>query len=182
VTAARPGSLRLATKVAALLLAATAAIAIAVHLLAPARARATLGYGFGGVPHTLGTATGILVNNARVLAAILAASIAVQAGRELADSALARAFVKALVLVCDSALLLFSSANVLLIGAAYGAYGLRTLRATAAHGPFELAAFSIGLALYLVARREPLAARPFAAGAGAAFALLMIGAIVEAYA
>jgi len=182
VSAPRPTNLGLATKVAGLLLAVTAAIAAGVHFFAAERARATLDFGFAGVPHTLGTAVGIFVNNSRVLAAILAAGIAVQAGRELAESTLSRAFVQALVLICDCALLLFCCLNVLVIGAAYGAYGLRTLQATAAHGPFELAAFSTGLALYLAARRESLARRRFAAGAAVAFALLMVGAVVEAYA
>jgi hypothetical protein len=164
------------------LLAATVATAVAVHFLAAEEARRTLGFGFAGVPHTPATALAIFVDNTRVLAAILVAAIVVQAARELAGSSLSRAYEQALTSVCDCALLLFTCLNVLAVGAAYGAYGLRTVRATVVHGPFELAAFSIALALYLASRRERLDRRRCAAGAGAACALLMLGAILEAYA
>ncbi|MBS1679780.1 MAG: stage II sporulation protein M [Actinobacteria bacterium] len=164
-----------------MLLAATVTTATAVHFLAAAEARQMLGFGFAGVRHTPATALGIFANNARVLAAILAAAIVVQAGRELAASAPSRAFPQALTSVCDCALLLFCSLNVLAVGAAYGAYGLRTVRATVVHGPFELAAFSLALALYLASRRERLDRRRCATAAGVACALLMIGAILEAY-
>jgi hypothetical protein len=178
----RPGELQLAPKVAALLLALTAATAAAVHFLAAEQARQTLGFGFAGVPHTLGSAASIFANNARVLAAVLVACLAVQAGRGLADSACARALGQGLALICDGTLLVLCCLHVVVIGAAYGAYGLRTVRATVVHGPFELAAFSIGLALYLAARCERLSPARFALSAASAFALLAVGATLEAFA
>ena len=49
------------------------------------------------------------------------------------------------------------AANVALVGAALGAYGTRMALAMLPHGPLELAAFATALALYLDARRGPLA-------------------------
>ena len=182
MTAARPGELLLATKVAALLVGLTAATAMAVHFLAAERAREALGFGFAGVPHSFATAAGIFTNNARVRAAILVACLAVRIGREIAESDFARTVALAIAMVCDGTLLVLCCFHIVVIGAAYGAYGLQTVRATVLHGPFELAAFSIGLSLYLSARCEPLGWRRFACTSATALALLAAGAGLEALA
>lgn len=179
MTPARPGSSQLATKVAALLVGLTGGTAMAVHFLAAERARATLDFGFAGVPHTFGTAAGIFANNARVLAAILVACLAVQVGRGLTEPAFARTVGQAIAVICDATLLVLCCLQIVVIGAAYGAYGLQTVRATVLHGPFELAAFSIGLALYLSARCEPLCWRRFVSTSASALALLAAGAVLE---
>ena len=44
------------------------------------------------------------------------------------------------------------AANVIVVGASFGAYGTRMLRAALPHGPVELAAYSLALALYLQGR------------------------------
>ena len=49
-------------------------------------------------------------------------------------------------------------ANVLVIGAGLGAYGERMARAELPHGPVELAAYALALALYLQGRRRALPA------------------------
>ena len=59
------------------------------------------------------------------------------------------------------------AANVIVIGASFGAYGTRMLRAALPHGPVELAAYSLALALYLQGRRRPLPARHMLAVDGA---------------
>jgi hypothetical protein len=173
--------LRLATKLAADLLALTAAIAATVHLLAAERAREWLDFGFAGVPHTVGTAASIFGNNARILAGILAASVAVQVGRAAAGTRATRIFAALIASICDGGLIVACSLQVIVIGAAYGAYGFRTVEATAAHGPFELAAYSVALALYLSARCEPLGWPRFARISVAASALLVVGALLEAF-
>jgi hypothetical protein len=71
---------------------------------------------------------------------------------------------------------------VLLIGAAYGAYGERTVAATLAHGPFELAAFSLALGLYVSARRERLPRGVLVTVSLAAVAALALAALLEAFA
>ena len=44
------------------------------------------------------------------------------------------------------------AANVIVVGASFGAYGTRMVRAALPHGPVELAAYSLALALYLQGR------------------------------
>jgi hypothetical protein len=73
------------------------------------------------------------------------------------------------------------AANVIVVGASLGAYGTRMLRATLPHGPFELAAYSLALALYLQGRRWPLPLR-LALGVGAlSVATLALAAALETY-
>ncbi len=157
--------LPLAGKLAADLLAITAAVAALVHFFAAERARDLLGFG----------------SNTKILAAVLAACLAVQVGRAAAEGQATRLAYRSLACVCDGTLLLACSIQVVVIGAAYGAYGLRTVEATVAHGPFELAAFSLGLALYIDGRCAPLRWTRFANCAAAAITLLAIGAALEAY-
>ena len=49
------------------------------------------------------------------------------------------------------------AANLIIVGASFGAYGTRMLRAALPHGPVELAAYSLALALY---RQGPHACAP----------------------
>jgi hypothetical protein len=72
--------------------------------------------------------------------------------------------------------------HVVLVGAAIGAYGEPAVSALLPHGPVELAAFSLALALYVGARREPLTLRPALTVAGFAVAGLVVGAVIEVYA
>ncbi len=166
-----------AGRVAAALTAGTLAIALAVRLVAAADARDLLGFTFPGVPNRLGEAGAILLNNARVLIAILAACLA----RKVAGG-IAGVGGRAAASVCDLVLLVGCGFQVLLTGAAIGAYGSRILAAIAAHGPFELAAFSLALGLYLEARRDDLAPRRLLIVAALSLACLAVGALLEAYA
>lgn len=183
----RPAALPLreALRVALTLLALTALTALAVRLAAAAQARELLGFDFPGVPDRLDAAAAILVHNARVLGGVLAACAAVRLGRR-ADGATAsaseRVALRVLAAACDGALLVACSAHVLLAGAAYGAYGTRTVAATALHGPPELAAFALALGLYLRARRACVSWGTCATTALAALALLTLAALLEAFA
>ena len=51
------------------------------------------------------------------------------------------------------------AANVVVVGASLGAYGLRMIRAALPHGPLELTAYSLALAVYLQGRDRPLTLR-----------------------
>jgi hypothetical protein len=166
-----------AARVAAALSAGAVAIAIAVHLTAAAEAREALRFSFPGVPNRLGEAAGIFLNNARVLLAVLAACLLRRTASGLAGAA-----GRAVAAICDLALLVGCGFQVLVLGAAVGAYGGRTLGSIAAHGPFELAAFSLALALYLEARRTALAPRRLLATAAIALACLAVGALLETFA
>jgi hypothetical protein len=181
MTAVRRRDLFVAADVAAALIAVTALIAAAVHFFAAGWMRTMLDFGFEGVPHTIGSATEIFLANSRVLAAVLVAGVALQIGRTAADSGPARIIARVIVSVCDGALLVACALHVLLVGAAFGAYGGRTIVPTLLHGTFELAGFSVGLALYLAARREALSTRRFAATALTAVALLAVAALFEAF-
>ena len=81
----------------------------------------------------------------------------------------------------DALVALQSAFNVCVVGAALGAYGTRMAAAMLPHGPLELAAFALALALYLRARQGPLAPRRLAAVAPACIALLVVAAALETY-
>jgi uncharacterized membrane protein SpoIIM required for sporulation len=73
------------------------------------------------------------------------------------------------------------AANLVVIGASFGAYGTRMVRAALPHGPVELAAYSLALALYLQGRRRRLPARSAAAVLALSVLTLAIAALLETY-
>jgi hypothetical protein len=73
------------------------------------------------------------------------------------------------------------TANVLVVGGAVGAYGERMVRAMLPHGPFEVAAYSLALALYLQGRRRPLPTVRTAGTIAASVALLALAALLETF-
>ena len=81
----------------------------------------------------------------------------------------------------DAALALGVLVNTALVGAALGAYGARMAVAMLPHGPVELAAYALALALYLHARRHALSVRRVAATAAACLSLLAVGAVLETF-
>jgi Stage II sporulation protein M len=168
--------------VAAALTAATLVVAVAVRIGCAADARARLAFPFGGVPARAATAVSIFVNNAIVLGAIFAAAAIVQSPWIVrADPVRARVAVVVLVAV-DTVLALEVTLNVVLVGAAFGAYGTRMAVAVLPHGPLELAAFARGLALYVNARRAPLATRHAVGVAAGCLAALALAAMLETFA
>ena len=72
------------------------------------------------------------------------------------------------------------AANLLVVGAALGAYGTRMLRAVLPHGPVELAAFALAIALYLQGRHRAIAVRHLIATGAASLGLLAAAAVLEA--
>jgi hypothetical protein len=81
----------------------------------------------------------------------------------------------------DTILALAVAVNTALVGAALGAYGARMLVAMLPHGPLELAAFAIALALYVHARRGPLTVRHVTATAAACLSLLAVASVLETF-
>ena len=102
-----------------------------------------------GVPARLDTAVSIFTGNARLLAAVFAAILVAQspwlAGREARRGPV----MSALAAAVDAVLALAVAANVALVGGALGAYGERMALAMLPHGPLEMAAYALALALYL---------------------------------
>lgn len=169
-------------RVALALSALASLVALLVRVAAAEEVRDALGFTFSGIPDNLGEAGEILANNGRImLAAVVASGVAQAAIRADADG-LARGAMTAVVRFCEVGLLLWCLVHVAVIGAALGAYGGRALRPVLPHLPFELAAFSLVLALYLKARRERVETRDLVTAAVVAAVLLAIGAVVEVYA
>jgi hypothetical protein len=178
VTAVLAADRRAAARIALALIAIAAVTGSAVHLIAAAPARHALGFGFGGIPREPGEAVSIFVNNARMLLALLAACLVSQASylggvsRDEPIAVVART-------ACDVVVVAVAAGHALLVGSAVGAYGGRMIVALLPHGPLELAAFALPLALYAAARRERLTARHWLATTAAAAAGLFVAAVAE---
>jgi hypothetical protein len=154
-------------------------VALVTRLTLASHARGWLHYTFPGVPARLNSAVWIFTSNSRellgVLGLLLIAQIAVRR-----DDGPTRA--QRLVRVGgELALAGAITANVLVVGGAVGAYGERMVRAMLPHGPIEVAAYSLALALYLQGRRRPLPAVRTAGTIAASVALLALAALLETF-
>jgi hypothetical protein len=170
---------RLSVGVAALVIAAIAASACAIRLLAAGLVGGWLNYRFSGVPARPHEAVAIFVHNGRALAGVfgllLIAQTALRGGAQpgLVQHAVRNA--------AEAVIAGLIAANVLLVGAGLGAYGGRMARAMLPHGPVELAAFALALAVYLQGRCRALLAW-YVVTAGATSVLLLAGAaVLETY-
>jgi hypothetical protein len=173
-----PSTAQLAAIVATALTAATVLVAVVVRLALAGQARRWLGYRFPGVPAHLSTALWILAHNARGLAGVLGLlTVAQLAARSSGPARAQRALRSAGEVVIAGAI----TANLLVVGAAIGGYGTRMLVAMLPHGPVELAAYSLALALYPSGRRGALPIARIAVVAGASVALLALAAALETW-
>ena len=165
---------RRAAELAAAMVLAAALIATGVHAFAAAATRHWLNFPFGGIPAQLGQVLAIFLNNLRLLAALFAAAIVAQLTVRTGAPGM-----RPLTWVCDALVGLGCAVHVALVGMTVGAYGSRGVGALLPHGPVELAAFSLGVSLYLAARREPLSPRRALAVAAPAVAVLALAAVLE---
>ena len=149
-----------------------------VRLALAAQARRWLGYRFPGVAAHLPTTVWILAHNARGLAGVLGLLMVAQLAARSPDPARAQLVLRSAGEVVIAGAI---AANVLVIGAAIGGYGTRMLVAMLPHGPVELAAYSLALALYLTGRRRALPAARMAMVACASVALLALAAALETW-
>jgi hypothetical protein len=176
----RRDDLLTATRLASLVSGLVALTALVVRLVAASDARDWLGFSFPGLPSDLGEAASVFLTNLQLLAAVLTACLVAQlvgpAGAERAPERLAR---RCIVGVCDCVLVAGCAFHVVFVGSALGAYGSRTLGALLPHGPVELAAFSLALALYIAARRERLAAQRIVRTGAASVLVLALAALLE---
>jgi Stage II sporulation protein M len=170
---------RLTATVSATTAAGTLLVAAAVRATIAAPVRDRLGYTFPGVPAHLDVAIGIFANNGRVILGVLGLLLVAQISARTAGGPppIQR------VLVTGGELILtgVAAANVLVVGAALGAYGQRMLRAVLPHGPIELAAYSLALGLYLEGRRRRLPAAHLAKVILASVVLLAVAALLETF-
>jgi hypothetical protein len=175
--AARADTMRLAARVAVVTFASVLVVAGVVHVALAAGAREWLGYSFPGVPPRADVAVAIFAHNSRailgVFGLLLIAQIAARApqgpGRVLR------------IIRGGGELILAGmiAANVFVVGAAIGAYGVRMAKAVLPHGPVELAAYSLALGLYLQGSRRALPAAHLIKLAGASVAVLALAAALE---
>jgi hypothetical protein len=163
---------------AAALTAAALLTAVVVRVAFAGDARRWLGYRFPGVPAHLPTAVWILGHNARGLAGVLGLLMVAQLAVRSPEPS------RALLMLQTAGEVVLAGAiatNLLVIGAAIGGYGTRMLVAILPHGPVELAAYSLALALYLSGRRRALPAAHIAAAVCASVALLALAAVLETW-
>jgi Stage II sporulation protein M len=171
----------LAGRVAVALTIACGVIALVVHAWFGAAARRWLAFPFAGIPARPGEAASIFIHNLRVLAAVGGLLLIAQSAYWTAGAAQPGRLHGTLRRLGEALLGAAVAANVIVIGASFGAYGTRMLRAALPHGPLELAAYSLALALYLQGRRRPFPARRLLAVMALSVSTLALAAVLETY-
>jgi hypothetical protein len=175
------GALKLAAQVIVALMAAVFAIAAIVRAAVAAPVRHWLAYPFIGIPARPGVAAGVFLHNALVLAGIVSLVVVGQARYHTTGPPIPWRFQLAARWVADCLLGSAVAVNVVSVGASLGAYGSRMVRAALPHGPVEISAFALALALYVQGRDRPLSARHVATVLALALTGLAIAAMLETY-
>jgi hypothetical protein len=173
------GTVRLAATVAILTLAGVLIVAALVDVALAGQARVWLGYRFRGLPARPNVAAAILVHNLRAILGVFGLLLIAQvAARRPGGPGRAQRLVLAGGELILAALI---AANVLVVGAGLGGYGWRMARAELPHGPVELAAYALALALYLQGRRRALPPSHLAKVVAVSVALLALAAVLETF-
>ena len=174
-------TVRRASAVATALTLACGLIAVVVDAGFAAQARRWLAFPFTGIPARPDVAAGIFLHNLRALAAVGGLLLIAQSAQWTASadeptraSATARRLGEVLL---GGAI----AANLIIVGASFGAYGTRMLRTALPHGPVELATYSLALALYRQGRTRALPARHMVAVVALSVAMLALAAVLETY-
>ena len=179
--AALAATATLAARIAAMLTVAVLAVGVGVHLAAAGWARHLLAFHFPGVPAQPAVAAEAFVHNLRGLLAVGGVLLVAQSPYLVTSAARPGRTHRALQGACEVLLAGAVAANVMVIGASLGAYGTRMVRAALPHGPLEVVAYSLALALYLQGRRRPLPARHVLAIAALCTSALAAAALLETY-
>ncbi len=166
------------------LLVVSGVAAGAVALVGPATGREWLGFSFTTLPREVGEFMSILANNLMILGAVLAACFTVQvwAGSDTDDEQASGWAPRLMVSLCDLAVAGSAVGHALIIGLGSGAYGATFVSKLLPHGPFELMALALALALYMSARSRPVSRDEWIGVAAVSAALLAIAAPLEVYA
>ena len=177
--AATSSTVGLALRIALLAFAGVLVVAGVVRVALADWVRERLGYSFRGVPARADVAAEIFAHNGRailgVFGLLMIAQLAARAPGDLGR-------VQRLILVAGELILAgVIVANVLVVGAGVGAYGVRMVRADLPHGPVELAAYALALGLYVQGRRRPLPAAHLCKVVAASVALLALAATLETF-
>jgi hypothetical protein len=173
------GTVALALRIAVLAFAGVLLVAAIVHFALAGRVRVWLGYRFPGLPARSNVAVGIFAHNIRAILGVFGLLLVAQLAARRSEGP-ARA--QRLILAAGEMILTgMIVANVLVVGAGLGAYGARMARAELPHGPVELAAYALALALYLQSRKRILPAGHLTRVAAASVALLALAATLETF-
>jgi hypothetical protein len=172
---------RLAAHIAGPLMVAVCVIGLAVRLGFAAQARRWLAFPFTGVPASPSEAADVFLHNLRDLVAVgallLIAQLPSWEDRLEQPGAIHRALQRGGEALLSAAV----AVNVLVVGLGLGAYGTRMVGAVVPHGPLELAAYSLALALYLQGRRRRLPTRHMLTIGGLSLSALALAALLEVY-
>lgn len=171
----------IATGVAFAVTGLVAVVALGVRLADAAAVREWLSFGFPGLPRTPAEAASIFANNARLDAATLVACVVARAAWAGGDGRLETLTLRGVAVLCDVVLGVVCAFHIAFVGVALGAYGGRVAGAIVPHGPFELAAFALPLAVYIAARRGPVSLRRLGAAAATSLVLMAVAAILEVF-
>lgn len=174
------GVVTVAAGISAGLMIAVCAVAVIVSLTGPVAARRWLAYPFGDIPAQAGAAAAIFLHNLRALVAV-GGLLAVAQSPYWANKAKPGAIHAAVQRAGEALLAAAVAANVIVVGASLGAYGVRMVRATLPHGPVELAAYALALALYLEGRTARLGPKHILAMATLSTAALALAAMLETF-
>jgi hypothetical protein len=172
---------KLAARTAGVITIAVVVVALVVRAGFAASARRWLAFPFTGIPASPGEAASIFVHNLRALGAVWGMLLIARSGYSAARNGQPGVVHQKLRRLGEALLGAAVAANVIVIGASVGAYGTRMVRATLPHGPVELAAYSLALALYSQGRNRPLPSRHVLAVAALSVSALALAAVLEAF-
>ena len=171
---------KVAATIAGLLIAATFLTALVVDMGFAANARRWLAFGFAGLPPGPAEAVSIFRHNLGALLAVAGLLVIAQTPYWAGETQPGRSHR----LVRGAGEVLLSgavSANVAVVGAGFGAYGARMIRAALPHGPLELGAFCLALGLYMKGRARPIPVGLMVVVGVLSVAGLALAALLEVY-
>ncbi len=172
---------QLTARTAGVITIAVLLAALVVRAGFAASARRWLAFPFTGIPASPGEAASIFIHNLRALAAILGLLLIAQSGYSVARNGQPGVVHQTVRLLGEALLGAAVAANVIVVAASFGAYGTRMVRAALPHGPVELAAYSLALALYLQGRSRPLPIRHVLAVGALSISVLALAALLETF-
>jgi hypothetical protein len=171
---------KVAAAIAGVLIVATFLIALVVDVGFAANARRWLAFGFAGLPMRPAEAVGIFRHNLGALLAVAGLLVIAQTPYWAGETqpGLSHRLVRGAGEVLLGGAV---AANVAVVGASFGAYGVRMIRAALPHGPLELGAFSLALGLYMKGRHRPIPVGLIVVVGVLSVAGLAIAALLEVY-
>jgi hypothetical protein len=172
---------KLTARTAGVITIAVLLVALVVRAGFAASAQRWLAFPFTGIPASPDEAASVFIHNLRALVAVFGLLLVAQSGYWAGRNGRPGVVHQTLCRLGEALLGAAVAANVIVVGASFGAYGARMVRAALPHGPVELAAYSLALSLYLQGRSRPLAIRHVLAVAALSISVLALAALLETF-